>query len=200
MKKRANSLFVLAMAGMLSFTSCKDEKKDDAAAKPMQHEMHQEDAEMDHAKMDHGKMEGHEDMDQAGQAGKAEFKDEKSKMIFESYLEVKNALVETNSKKAQEAAAKLNKHLGENKEIAGIAQELAQTADVNKQREVFSKLTAAIEPVLEKSISGGKIYKQFCPMAFEGKGDYWFSSSDQIRNPYYGDKMLKCGRVEKTIM
>ena len=36
-------------------------------------------------------------------------------------------------------------------------------------------------------------------MAFEGKGDYWYSTSEEIRNPYFGDKMLKCGRVDETI-
>jgi len=43
------------------------------------------------------------------------------------------------------------------------------------------------------------VYKQYCPMAFDGKGAFWLSSSEEIRNPYYGDKMLKCGRVEETI-
>jgi hypothetical protein len=56
-----------------------------------------------------------------------------------------------------------------------------------------------MESVLEGAISTGEIYKQFCPMAFEGKGDYWYSTSSEIRNPYFGDKMLKCGRVEKVI-
>jgi hypothetical protein len=35
-------------------------------------------------------------------------------------------------------------------------------------------------------------------MAFDGEGGYWLSDSKEIRNPYYGEKMLVCGNVEKT--
>jgi hypothetical protein len=56
-----------------------------------------------------------------------------------------------------------------------------------------------MEPVLRNALASGEIYKQYCPMAFEGKGDYWYSNSKDIFNPYYGNKMLKCGRVQETI-
>jgi len=53
--------------------------------------------------------------------------------------------------------------------------------------------------MLKGAVKSGEVYKQYCPMAFDGKGAFWLSSSEEIRNPYYGDKMLKCGRVEETI-
>lgn len=34
---------------------------------------------------------------------------------------------------------------------------------------------------------------QYCPMAFGNKGAYWFSETEEKRNPYFGDMMLKCG-------
>jgi hypothetical protein len=46
----------------------------------------------------------------------------------------------------------------------------------------------------------GVIYKQFCPMAFDNKGAYWLSSNEEIMNPYFGDKMLHCGKVEETVV
>lgn len=33
----------------------------------------------------------------------------------------------------------------------------------------------------------------------ENAGANWFSEIAEIRNPYFSDKMLKCGRVEETI-
>lgn len=188
MKRRTNSLLIVALAGMLGFTSCKNENKDEAA-EPMQHEMHQEDAM--NGEMKEGEMKA--------ETAEVKFKDEQGKEVFNAYLELKNALVQTDADGAKSAAQKLEKALGE-KEAASVAKELAATSDVNVQRELFSELNKAMEPVLKESISEGKIYKQFCPMAFEGKGDYWYSDSDQIRNPYFGDKMLKCGRVDDTIM
>jgi hypothetical protein len=86
-----------------------------------------------------------------------------------------------------------------NAAVVAAARNISTTSDVNQQREAFSTLTQAMEAELEGAIASGEIYKQYCPMAFEGKGDSWFSNSTEIRNPYYGDKMLKCGRVEATI-
>lgn len=44
-----------------------------------------------------------------------------------------------------------------------------------------------------------KVYHAFCPMAFDDKGAYWLSASADIKNPYFGKKMLTCGEVKDTI-
>jgi len=44
-----------------------------------------------------------------------------------------------------------------------------------------------------------KVYEQFCPMAENNTGAFWLSLQEQIKNPYLGQKMLKCGNVESTI-
>ncbi|PID69752.1 MAG: hypothetical protein CR989_00130 [Flavobacteriales bacterium] len=36
-------------------------------------------------------------------------------------------------------------------------------------------------------------------MANNDKGAVWLSHSTEVLNPYYGDKMLKCGLVVDTI-
>jgi len=43
------------------------------------------------------------------------------------------------------------------------------------------------------------VYLQFCPMANGGKGASWLSKDEEIRNPYFGSRMLKCGRIKETI-
>ena len=43
------------------------------------------------------------------------------------------------------------------------------------------------------------IYVQHCPMADDNAGADWLSLDKEIRNPYFGDKMLKCGSVAETI-
>jgi len=42
-------------------------------------------------------------------------------------------------------------------------------------------------------------YYQYCPMAFDNKGAYWISNETEIRNPYFGEKMLKCGENKDTL-
>ncbi|TMM53433.1 efflux RND transporter periplasmic adaptor subunit [Maribacter algarum] len=43
------------------------------------------------------------------------------------------------------------------------------------------------------------LYLQKCPMANNGHGAIWLSTQSDIKNPYYGEAMLTCGSVIKTI-
>ncbi|WP_026260067.1 DUF3347 domain-containing protein [Segetibacter koreensis] len=43
------------------------------------------------------------------------------------------------------------------------------------------------------------VYHQFCPMAFNDAGAYWLSQTTDIKNPYFGKKMLTCGEVKDSI-
>ena len=45
----------------------------------------------------------------------------------------------------------------------------------------------------------GTLYKSHCPMAFDNKGAYWLQTDEDIRNPYFGASMLKCGEVVEVI-
>ena len=196
MKRKFRNVMMLAfVATSLSLTSCRDaEEKKNEPAEPMQNEMHHEG--MDHDGMDHssqGEMKNYK-----GEELSAEFKDEKTAEAYKLYVAIKDALVNTDAETTQKKAKELAE-TETSEEIKTAAGKIAETKDVNKQREAFSELTKAMENQLEGALASGEIYKQYCPMAFEGKGDYWFSNSKDIFNPYYGDKMLKCGRVDATI-
>ncbi|HSJ11751.1 MAG TPA: DUF3347 domain-containing protein [Gillisia sp.] len=190
-----NLLMFTLIAGSLSMYSCK-ETKEDEAAEPMQHEM-REGEEMDH------------DMDKAVNEDEilkdeitAQFENQEVGTIYQHYINIKNALVQTDATMAQDRAKEMVAALESteaNAAVAAAAQKIATESNVNIQREAFSDLTTAMEAKLQGALASGEIYKQYCPMAFEGKGDSWFSNTKEIRNPYYGDKMLKCGRVEATI-
>src|SRR5690606_37733286 len=85
------------------------------------------------------------------------------------------------------------------KQLEEAAVMISETADIEKQREHFNTLS---EAMLETTESFGleidKTYRQFCPMAFDDKGAFWLSESDEILNPYFGDMMLRCGEVKQT--
>lgn len=188
-KEFKNVLILAAIAGSLSLTSCRETNTEEPAP-PVQNEMHSEG--MEHSS---------EMTENTGEIA-AEFKDESAQQIYHHYLEVKQALVASDATLAQNHAESMIADLESNENnqnIATAARDISTATNIEQQREAFSKLTAAMEPVLTTAIESGEIYKQYCPMAFEGKGDYWFSNSKEIRNPYFGDKMLKCGRVEETI-
>lgn len=188
MKKRIRNLAMLSLiAGSTFIFSCKNEGKKDTTTSPSQQEMTQGDG-------DKKAMEKYE-----GEDLKAEFKDDKTAAIYKDYVAIKDAFVNTDAAAAANKAKDLKAKAKDHKEIADAASEIAKSNDVNTQREAFSKLTKAMAPVMTGALASGEVYKQYCPMAFEGKGDFWYSNSKDIFNPYYGDKMLKCGRVEAII-
>ncbi len=43
------------------------------------------------------------------------------------------------------------------------------------------------------------IYREYCPMAFNERGAYWLSDDADIKNPYFGKKMLECGEVTDSL-
>ena len=128
------------------------------------------------------------------------FSEPQSADYWKHYLAIKNALVAGNSNAAQSAADEMSAALSEN--YAGlrpVADEMANTDDLGEQRQFFAELTAKSENLLTGHLIQGKVYKQYCPMAFNNQGGYWYSDKEQIRNPYFGDQMLKCGKVSEVI-
>lgn len=190
---RNTNFIILGLVGLFTLNSCGEDKKNSSAeesAMPMQNDtrMESEDASGN--------------LDDGEQTGNPEFKNEDLAAVYEDYLELKTTLVNTDAEASQKAGEELATTLekAEGGEAAlEAAQKIAASADIKEQRTAFSDLSAAVEGMIAGNLASGEVYKQYCPMAFDGAGGYWLSSSEEVRNPYYGDMMLKCGRVEDTI-
>lgn len=138
-------------------------------------------------------------------------------VIFARYLDLKDALVAADVEYAQsasagvlEAAKDANGHLADEKarrsreaKLSGIRKTLLQinaAGDIQTQRAAFALLSESLYESLQ--LSGGittPVFYQHCPMAFHDKGAYWLSGNEEIRNPYFGEQMLKCGAVYRKI-
>lgn len=136
--------------------------------------------------------------------------------FMKTYFPIKNALVKSDAKETQKtidpakvSLAKVDmKLLGGKahdiwmdllKPMQGSLDKIAQTSDVEEQRKHFETLSDnLIEAVEYFGVVENTIYRQYCPMAFRDKGAYWLSAEKEIRNPYFGDKMLTCGEVKGT--
>ncbi|SOC80004.1 Protein of unknown function [Salinimicrobium sediminis] len=188
---------IMALAAAFMLASCGETKKEEAteeAGMPMQNEMHQEET-------------GEHDMSMVGnlddgQSGDIEFSNDAVGSAYQHYMHVKTALVNTNAEEAQSGGKMLVEALGKvenSTKATEAAEKIANSTEINEQRTAFLDLSAGMEEILSGAIASGELYKQYCPMAFDGKGGSWLSASKEIRNPYYGDKMLKCGSVRDTI-
>lgn len=150
-------------------------------------------AQHEHAEHDKKKME----------KGTAMFKDEKIGTAYEHYAHLKDALVASNQAEAKKAADALQKSLSsvkEGKKAADEASKVAAAASLDHQRKAFSELSNEMATLLKGGkLSMGELYLEYCPMANSNEGAYWVSNEKAIKNPYFGDKMLKCGSVKETI-
>lgn len=69
-----------------------------------------------------------------------------------------------------------------------------------QQRIPFEKVSDQLFDLLKTAdLKNAGVYRQHCPMAFNDKGAYWLSGETEIRNPYFGDKMLECGEVTDSL-
>jgi hypothetical protein len=71
---------------------------------------------------------------------------------------------------------------------------------IDHQREHFITLSNNMTSIVKSlKINEEATYLQFCPMANDGKGAYWLSKDNKVKNPYYGKSMLTCGSVKETL-
>lgn len=136
--------------------------------------------------------------------------------VTEHYFNVKNALAGDNAAKAAEAAQHLVKALGKvdmrllkdkahdewmnvHKPMQQAAQQLSASNEIEKQREQFLELSQQILKAVEVfGVQIDKVYRAYCPMAFDNLGAFWLSEVPEILNPYFGESMLNCGEVKET--
>ncbi len=137
--------------------------------------------------------------------------------VYKTYLPMKNAFIKSDPKEVTEIALKIVKTLnkvnmelleGEThmvwmnqlKELDKSLKKMSQSADIAEQREAFAAFNLTFyQSVKDFGLEGVTTYYQYCPMAVEQKGAYWFSEIKEIKNPYFGDAMLKCGETSETL-
>ncbi len=176
------SLFMVAIAFTI-FVGCADDKKNTGP------EIETVDTTADMA-------------DETPMDSEVAFKNDEMGAVFSNYIDLKTALVNTDSEAASGAASNLMTafaNVGVDQAPMKAAQNIVESSAIADQRTAFVAVTTEVEKMLEGALDSGAIYKQYCPMAFDNTGAYWLSESKEIRNPYFGDKMLKCGRVDATI-
>ncbi|MDX1940946.1 MAG: efflux RND transporter periplasmic adaptor subunit [Saprospiraceae bacterium] len=137
--------------------------------------------------------------------------------IIEKYLQMKDALVASDAGTARSYAADLATAIskvpmkdfrGEAHEywmavspmLQDLSKKISESSSLVMMRKHFTPLSDMISNVIK--VFGpleAPLFVQFCPMANNNKGGYWISAQEQIRNPYYGDEMLTCGKVVAEI-
>lgn len=188
------AIMALAFIG-LTATSCKDGKKEESSA-PMTNEMHQE-----------------SNSENGDKIAMNTSQNSDAKQVVADYMTLKDALVATDEDEAAKAGKKLESTLKDfnvssftseqQKELKDIIEDAMEHAEhigkskIDHQREHFKTLSKDVMDMVAITGTAATLYQQFCPM-YDG-GSSWLSMSKDVKNPYYGSKMLNCGKVQKEI-
>lgn len=125
------------------------------------------------------------------------FKNAKIAGSYVDYINLKDALVKSDFEEARKASESLQKSLAEisnGKSVLAEAAKITSAKDIQEQRKIFSDLTNVFLPIVKEGKTlDGILYLQHCPMANGGVGADWLSNEKEVKNPYFGDKMLTCG-------
>ncbi|WP_298899611.1 efflux RND transporter periplasmic adaptor subunit [uncultured Psychroserpens sp.] len=142
---------------------------------------------------------------------------EQLKVVYNDYINLKDALVKEDSKNTSvNATSLLNnlskvdmKLLSENnahthwmslvKEVKSSATSISKTSDIKVQRDHFKHLSSHLINVVQLFGVNEKVYVEFCPMADNNNGAYWLSKEEKVLNPYFGKAMLRCGSIKEII-
>ena len=166
------------------------------------------------------------DVDQTGSLAKkmtkksdnisSEFKSQLTE-VYDAYLKMKDAFVASDAKDVSRTAKEMTETMravdmsllmGDShtlwmeqlNKLGQSASSIAGSSDIVGQRTAFSDLSNHLYIAIKTfGLLDKTVYYQFCPMAFDNKGAFWLSETDAIRNPYFGDSMLKCGETKETL-
>ncbi len=200
----------------LLITSCKNDKK--AANEEMNHQTEMKND--NHEEMNHNNNDGYHDNEMTSNTEKRELETSTQKNlaitpILEAYFQIKNGLVADDKGAAAKGGTALlaafstfdmSKLSGDiHKEYMEIYENAKEQAEhivkspIAHQREHFETLSTDISDLITLLGTEKKVYQAFCPMASDGKGAVWLSEFKEIKNPFFGSKMLTCGSVQKEI-
>ena len=130
---------------------------------------------------------------------------EGARQVIAGYLDLKVALVKGDVLLAREKAGALESTLQAGDGLAGdakdpgILEEVRRIASAKKVEELRMLLGRLSEKLwasryVDRDNSGITLHYFYCPM----KKAYWISDTTAIKNPFYGQQMLACGKFEDT--
>ena len=71
---------------------------------------------------------------------------------------------------------------------------------MDEARSIFEQMSGAILDLQSRfgNPTGEMLYTAHCPMAFDFKGADWVQRGTEIKNPYYGSEMHRCGTIQEV--
>lgn len=127
---------------------------------------------------------------------------EQAAQLLEPYLMMQTALAADDLNAAQAQAKEMMEITGHSGALPDLLHDMLAAESIDALRKpYFEMLSNAMISAVKASPSSYEedLYVMNCPMVYGDRGADWLQSSEQLRNPYFGAMMLKCGEVKETI-
>lgn len=137
--------------------------------------------------------------------------------FYDKYIDLTEALVDSDPKKVKSLSKSLLSSLSKidmsllegdahlewmeyEKDLKEQLKAISSQSILDLQRKHFSTFNLIFYKTIKSfGIEGKTAYYQYCPMANNDKGGYWFSNTKDINNPYFGESMLRCGETKEIL-
>ena len=137
--------------------------------------------------------------------------------FYKAYLKMNEAFIESDAAKVSAEAKNTSKALAAIKMellkgdthmawmdqlniLKPSLQKIGNSTIIDEQRLEYAAFNLAFYKSLKMfGLHKDTTYYQYCPMANNDQGAYWFSAEKEIRNPYFGEMMLSCGETRETL-
>ncbi|WP_394772426.1 DUF3347 domain-containing protein [Mucilaginibacter sp.] len=133
--------------------------------------------------------------------------------LLTTYYDIKDALIKSNSADAATHAgeflkavsvvdmkalpeADMTAFMAAQEKLSFDVRHISESKDIAHQREHFANFSANFFKLAKAvKLTDKPVYYAYCPM----KKSYWLSADAAIKNPYFGNQMLTCGKVSETL-
>jgi hypothetical protein len=112
--------------------------------------------------------------------------------VFTEYFKLNDAFVRSDFEAVKQEAKAIEKTTSSD-QIKQLSKDIYSAKSIDAARIVLSKISEEYIALAKKSKVG--LYIVHCSMALNNKGANWLSLEKEIKNPYFGNKMLTCGNI-----
>jgi len=85
-------------------------------------------------------------------------------------------------------------------ELKTLLTGVAEADGIEPARAKFALLSEQVAAVLTRfGVPDGRLYRAWCPMAFDNRGAAWIQREKTLSNPYFGAMMPRCGTIREEL-
>lgn len=122
--------------------------------------------------------------------------------ILPAYLQLQAALAGDDLVAAQTALKSMMAETGHHGDLPDLMHRMLEADNLDALRDPsFRQISDSLIPIIKEAPDAfsGTVVRMHCPMAANNQGADWLQATDDVRNPYFGSMMFRCGEIVEKL-